>query len=48
MSDILVDRMKQDHRMEGHPAEKAIRVAAILVISLVLFGSIYFVARMLA
>ena len=47
MFDSLTERMKQDEKLEVNPTERAIRLAAVLVISLVVFGGLYFVVRLL-
>ena len=47
MFDSLADRMKQDQKLEVNPTERAIRLVAVLVISMVVFGGLYFVVRLL-
>jgi len=47
MFDSLAERMKQDEKLAVNPTERAIRLAAVLVISLVVFGGLYFVVRLL-
>ncbi len=47
MFDSLADRIKQDERQEVNPTEKAIRLVAVVVISVLLFGGLYFVVRLL-
>jgi hypothetical protein len=47
MFDSLADRMKQDEKQEINSTEKAIRLIAVLVISVLLFGGLYYVVRML-
>jgi hypothetical protein len=47
MFDSLADRIKQDQKLEVNSTERAIRLIAVLVISLVVFGGLYFVVRML-
>jgi hypothetical protein len=46
MFDSLADRMKQDQKLEVNPTERAIRLVAVMVISLVVFGGLYFVVRL--
>jgi hypothetical protein len=47
MFDSLADRMKQDERREVNTAERTIRMIAVVVISVTLFGGMYFVFRWL-
>lgn len=47
MFDSLADRMKQDEKLEVNGTEKAIRLVAVIVISVLLFGGSYFVFRLL-
>ncbi len=47
MFDSLADRMKQDQRREVNTTERMIRMVAVVVISVVLFGGLYFVFRTL-
>jgi uncharacterized membrane protein len=47
MFDSLADRMKQDQKLEVNTTERAIRMIAVVVISVVLFGGLYFVFRTL-
>ena len=47
MFDSLADRMKQDQKQEVNATERAIRVIAVIVISIALFGGLYFVVRTL-
>jgi len=47
MFDSLADRMKQDEKQQINPMEKAIRMIAVVVISVALFGGLYFVVRAL-
>jgi len=47
MFDSLADRMKQDQNMEVKPTERAVRLVAVIVISMVVFGGLYFVVRLL-
>jgi hypothetical protein len=47
MFDSLADRMKQDQAKEVNSTERAIRAVAVLVITVVVFGGLYFVVRLL-
>ena len=47
MFDSLADRIREDDRNEVHNAERYIRWAAVLVISVVLFGGLYIGVRLL-
>ena len=47
MFDSLADRIREDNQKEVCNTERYIRYAAVLVISLILFGSLYFGVRML-
>lgn len=47
MFDSLADRMKQDQKQEVSGTERAIRFIVVLVISVVVFGGLYFVVRLL-
>jgi hypothetical protein len=47
MFDSLADRIRQDERAEVNGRERAIRWIAITVISVLLFGGLYFAVRML-
>jgi len=47
MFDSLSDRMKADDRLETNNTEKLIRWVAVLVLSVLLFGGLYFGVRML-
>ena len=47
MFDSLSDRMKADENQEIKPAERYIRWAAVLVLSVLLFGGLYYGVKML-
>ena len=47
MFDSLADRMKQDQKQEVNATEQTIRTVAALVITIVVFGGLYFVVRLL-
>ena len=47
MFDSLADRMKQDEKLEVNSTEKTLRLIAVAVISVLLFGGVYFVVRLL-
>jgi hypothetical protein len=47
MFDSLADRMKQDLKQEVNTTERMIRMIAVIVISVALFGGLYFVVRAL-
>ena len=47
MFDSLADRMKHDEDLEVPSTERYIRWAAVLVLSLLLFGGLYLGVRML-
>jgi hypothetical protein len=47
MFDSLADKMKQDLDKEVNTTERMIRMVAVVVISVVLFGGLYFVFRTL-
>ena len=47
MFDSLADRMKEDDRREHNRTEVIVRWAAVVVISVLLFGGLYFGVRML-
>ena len=47
MFDSLADRMKQDDKNEVTGTERAIRLVAVVVISAVVFGGLYFAVRLL-
>ncbi len=47
MFDSLADRIKQDEQQEVNRTERLIRWALVAVISVLLFGGLYFGVRML-
>lgn len=47
MFDSLSDRMKQDEHLEVNNTERLIRWAVVVVLSILLFGGLYFGVRML-
>jgi hypothetical protein len=47
MFDSLADRMKADDRIEVNTTERVIRWLAVAVLSVLLFGGLYFGVRML-
>jgi hypothetical protein len=47
MFDSLADRIKQDQNKEVTATERTIRFVAVTVISLGVFGGLYFVVRLL-
>ncbi len=47
MFDSLAERMKQDDRLEVNNTERAIRLIAVIVISVAVFGGLYYAVRML-
>jgi hypothetical protein len=47
MFDSLADRMKADDHQEVNNTERAIRWVAVAVLSILLFGGLYFGVRML-
>jgi hypothetical protein len=47
MFDSLADRIKQDQKLEVNNTERMIRAVAVIVISLVVFGGLYYAVRML-
>jgi len=47
MFDSLADRMKQDQDQEVNATQRTIRAVAAIVITLVVFGGLYFVVRLL-
>jgi hypothetical protein len=47
MFDSLADRMKQDDKLEVNTAERMIRLLAVIVISVAVFGGLYYAVRML-
>jgi len=47
MFDSLADRMKADDHQEVNTTERVIRYVAVAVLSVLLFGGLYFGVRML-
>jgi uncharacterized membrane protein len=47
MFDSLADRMKQDQKQEVNATERTIRAIAVIVISVLVFGGLYVVVRLL-
>ena len=47
MFDSLADRIRQDEHNEVNNTERIVRWVAVLVISVLLFGGLYFGVRML-
>ncbi len=47
MFDSLSDRIKADDHAEVNSTERLIRWAAVIVLSILLFGGLYFGVRML-
>jgi hypothetical protein len=47
MFDSLADRIREDEHKEVKPTERVIRWVAIVVISVALFGGLYYGVRML-
>ncbi|MCL4401357.1 MAG: hypothetical protein M1436_01650 [Acidobacteria bacterium] len=47
MFDSLADRIKQDEKQEVNRTEWLIRWALVVVVSVLLFGGLYFGVRML-
>ena len=47
MFDSLADRIKQDQKNEVTTGERAIRFVVVAVVSLGVFGGLYFVVRLL-
>jgi hypothetical protein len=47
MFDSLADRMKADEKAETNNTERAIRWLAVAILSVLLFGGLYFGVRML-
>jgi len=45
--DSLADRIRQDEHAEVNNTERAIRYLVVLVVSVLLFGGLYFGVRML-
>ena len=47
MFDSLADRMKQDDKLEVSNTERMIRWFAVIIISVLVFGGLYFGVRLL-
>jgi hypothetical protein len=47
MFDSLADRIREDEQQQVTPTERYIRWAAVIVISIVLFGGLYMGVRLL-
>lgn len=47
MFDSLSDRMKQDEQLEVNKTERYVRWAVVAILSILLFGGLYFGVRML-
>jgi len=47
MFDSLAERMKQDDKLEVNNTERAIRLIAVILISVAVFGGLYYAVRML-
>ena len=47
MFDSLSDRMKEDENKEVNTTEKAIRWVVVTIVSLLVFGGLYFSVRLL-
>ena len=47
MFDSLADRMKQDQKLEVNATERAVRLLAVILISALIFGGLYFVIRVI-
>ena len=47
MFDSLADRMKEDLKQEVNTTERTIRMIVVIVVSVALFGGLYFVVRAL-
>jgi hypothetical protein len=47
MFDSLADRMKQDLKQEVNTTERTLRMVVVIVLSVALFGGMYFVFRWL-
>lgn len=47
MFESLADRIKQDQKLEVNTTERTVRWIAVIVLSLALFGGLYFVVRSL-
>jgi len=47
MFDSLADRMKEDDKKEVNTTERTVRMIVVIVVSLALFGGLYFAVRAL-
>ena len=47
MFDSLAEQMKKDQNEQVHGPERAIRMIAVVVITLVVFGGLYFAIRLM-
>jgi len=47
MFDSLAERMKQDDKLEVNNTERAVRLIAVILISVAEFGGLYYAVRML-
>lgn len=47
MFDSLADRIREDEHKEVNSTERAIRLVVIVVVSVLLFGGLYYGVRML-
>jgi hypothetical protein len=47
MFDSLADRIREDERKEGNPAERYVRWAVVVLLSVVLFGGLYWGVRLM-
>jgi len=47
MFDSLADKMKEDDKAQVSTTEKAVRGLAVAVLSILLFGGLYFAVRLL-
>ena len=47
MFDSLADRIREDEHKEVNPTERAIKWVVVAVVSVLLFGGLYFGIRML-
>lgn len=46
MFESLADRIREDEHKEVNPTERAIRWVAIAVVSILVFGGLYYAVRM--
>ncbi len=47
MFDSLADRMKEDLKQEVNATERTVRMIVVILVSVALFGGLYFVVRAL-